>query len=397
MSSLARGILEKMQARDRQDLGLGPQATEAEVIERALQQAKQREEQAVRDGDILRVGYLKYPAVLEELRWRRTREIIQRVRPGGDEDPIYLEMLARQAASFEIIMRQEYTGSPNPEAAALCDRILLGTTVRLEPLEESQPAGDDFLVILSYGFLTFLYQAAKAVILSWQPKKPGPGKEYGFGVSPEDTDEVLKKNPYPLELLFKTLEGYLFHGKPRAVGYDPPPPNYQGALEQTIDSAERFVIAHEYGHAVLQQLPSFYSIPPDDQDWSQEFGADYLAFHFNILSGQELDHWPANIGLQGGFFTLTALEALRRTLDLVRYGQVQEDEGDKSHPPIQERLAFLKERYRQEVYNGTSEGEEINLEVEGALLQSNTLRHLWNLIHDRFPKKQGDKLHPIWK
>jgi hypothetical protein len=90
------------------------------------------------------------------------------------------------------------------------------------------------------------------------------------------------------------------------------------------------------------------------------------------------------------------LEALRRTLDLIRFGHVQKDEGDKSHPSTQERIAFLKERYLKEVYNGEGQSEKISRDFDGAMLQRKTLMYLWNLIKDRFPKEQGDKLHRIW-
>lgn len=217
MPSIASSILKRVQEQDRRDLGYELKFTEAEVIALALQQARLREEQSIPEGEFRRVGAFKYPAGIEELRWQRTKNIIQRVRPGVDEDPVYLEMLARQAASVEMILRQEYTSSPNPKAAALCDRVLLGTTGRLDPIEESRPAGDDFLVILSHGFLSFLYQTAKAVILSWRQVEPQPGSKYALSPLPEDIEYVLKNNPYPLELLFKTLWEYLFNGNPQSL------------------------------------------------------------------------------------------------------------------------------------------------------------------------------------
>ena len=142
--------------------------TEQAILEATLKQAELRQKQSKREGQFIRSGIFKYPSVTEELRWQRTRDVIQRVKPGIDEDPVFLEILARQAASIEIILRQEHV-SPNPRTSASCDHILLGTTVELKPSALSQPVGDDFLVILSYGLLSFLYQATKSVVMSWRP------------------------------------------------------------------------------------------------------------------------------------------------------------------------------------------------------------------------------------
>ena len=176
MSSIAIDILRNVQEECRRRLGISaPLKTEQMIVEETLKQAERRQSQSKREGEYLRSGIFKYPLMTEELRWQRTRDVIKRVHPGVDEDPIFLEILARQAASIKIILRQEQI-SPNPKTSALCDRILLGTTVELKPSALSQPAGDDFLVILSYGLLSFLYQAAKSVVMSWRPV-PGEARQ----------------------------------------------------------------------------------------------------------------------------------------------------------------------------------------------------------------------------
>src|SRR5690554_360523 len=84
----------------------------AAVIEAALARAARREQEASVDQGYVYASGFKYPLVMERLRWARTRDIIQRVAPGPYEDATYLEMLARQAASVEIILRREHTGQP---------------------------------------------------------------------------------------------------------------------------------------------------------------------------------------------------------------------------------------------------------------------------------------------
>jgi hypothetical protein len=59
-------------------------------------------------------------AEAEQERWRRTVDIMKRVQPGPLEDPSYLEMLARQAASVEMSLRGgELTSGFPPELLAL--------------------------------------------------------------------------------------------------------------------------------------------------------------------------------------------------------------------------------------------------------------------------------------
>jgi hypothetical protein len=400
----AEEYLRGCQASFRQLLGFAPKWSPQEVLNRSLEQAQKREEQSVRQGEFIREAGYKYPAGLEELRWQQTRDVIRRVAPGMDEDPVYLEMLARQAASVEIILCQKDTGSPNPKAASLCERVLIGTTVQLDPEAWEHQHGDRFLVLLSYGLISFLYQAAKAVVLSWRLKKAPQGVSLSFGVGTEDILAVLEKNPYPLELLYKTLHGYLFKGYPRATLNDPPPPEYHPPLSLLTNFVERFVIAHEYGHAFSSMLDSK---EPARTPWQKEFGADTFAFFATMESGAKLDLLPPNMALQGVLFSLSGLEMIYQALDIVRFGAVQKDMGSTTHPPIQQRKDLLKELYHQ--YVGDDEKDQpqeaesgqkgaVSLDIEGALPPSNTLKLLWERIQPRFLEayQQGSILHPIW-
>jgi hypothetical protein len=409
MKESAVDRLRQYQKRSRQNLGLAPRHTEQEILALALKCADKREAQALYKGGFIYEGVSKYPEEMERLRWQRTRDVIRRVVPGMDEDPVYLELLARQAASIEIILRQEHSGSHNTKSSALCDHILLGTIADRDPEAFSRPAGDCSLVVLSSGLISFLYQAAKSVVLSWRPIPPQPGTTYGISPAPQDIEYVLSKNTGPLDLLLKTLDAYLFKGYPRAVGYDPPPPEYQGFLSLLIDHSERFVIAHEYGHALLHELASSGVLPAEHESWPEEFEADSFAFFFNVLSAGELDHLPANIALQGGFFTFAVYEVLRKALCIVRHGEVEKDVGTKSHPPTQQRIESLKQMYQRYVGTDakytlpagdkTDHDKTIDLAIEGALIPADTLELLWGRIQDRFLEahSRGIRLHPIWR
>ena len=395
VSDAAIDALRNHQERCRELLEITPTLTEPEELQLALKYAKQYEARSTRDGDYIRIGCFKYPPRREELRWQRTREVIRRVRPGVDEDPRYLAMLAREAASLEIVISQAHTDSPNPKMLALCNHVLLGTTASLDVNASCEEKAGSAVVLLRYGLIDFFYQAAKSVVLSWRPLEPRPGTSGGLGVSIADIEQVLDKTPHLLELLSETLHAYMFEGRPRVVGYAPPPAEHVPALELLTTFTERFVIAHEYGHALWQELNPNYARPAGISECADEFNADFFALFFTIMSAGALDLVPPNVALQGGFFTLYALEIIRKTLDLIRFGSVQEDKGTETHPPNQQRIEFLKKLYKKQHFENDKK---YDLDIEGALIPGTTLDFLWSRIQHQFveAKQQGKSLHPIW-
>ena len=174
-------------------LGLTPACSADQQLEQALTYSRQFQKTAKAAGEYLRIGCFKYPPELERLRWQRTEEVIRRVRPGLDAQ----------------------TGSPDPKMLNLCDHVLLGTTRDVEVDSEAEPKAGYVLVLLRYGLIEFLYQAAKAVVLSWLPLRPKPGTSGGMGVSQADVDKVLQRDDSTLQLLSRSLHSFMFCGLPR--------------------------------------------------------------------------------------------------------------------------------------------------------------------------------------
>lgn len=384
--------LENHQEKCRKRLLIVPRLTGDELLKKTLEQQKRREGLSKKAGEFIFTGSFQYPAQLEELRWQRTREVIMRIRPGVDEDPVYLAELAREAASIEIVVSKCHTPPSNPELLALCDRVLLGTTTEVTADASSGLIGNRSLVLLRMGLLEFLYQAAKAVILSWEPVSGRAGLHTG----PEAVARTLSKNPYPIELLSKSLDSYMFEGRPHAAGYSPPPKEYEHALENLTTFNERFVIAHEYGHSLWQDLKIPNSPPIPQSARHKELQADFFALLFCTMSGEVLDLASPNAVLQGGFFSLTVLDILRKTRELTYFGAVQEDHGNETHPPIGDRINWLKKEYQKYFF---ADDNKYDLSVERALDPSTTLENLWRRIQDRFvaAKQAGRKLHPVWR
>ena len=174
----------------------------------ALDRAVRREASSVREGPYICDKVFKYPADAEHARWALTRQIIERVNPGPFEDPVFLEMLARQAASVELALHpSDREGAISPQVLS---RIIVGTIGQPRSEAYSAAIGNAALIAMSAGMMEFKYQCAKAVVLAWKPL-PAAGKDLlSFSPRPEDTQEVLDTDPYPVTLFRDTLTAWLY-------------------------------------------------------------------------------------------------------------------------------------------------------------------------------------------
>jgi hypothetical protein len=186
--------IRRAQKHARQKLGLADIAIEEGVLDAALEAAGRREQAAVVKGDRVRESAFSYPLELEKKRWARTRDIIHGVAPGPNEDARYLEMVARQAASIEMMLRGEHREMPNPRTTDLCDRVLIATIPSFSPAAETYSVKGYFNVLLAAGLIQFVYQVAKFVVLSWDISQDESGPVRAKG-TPEDIDRVLAENP----------------------------------------------------------------------------------------------------------------------------------------------------------------------------------------------------------
>lgn len=387
--------LRRQQEEGWESLGIARPAVREDSLAAALRHADQREKESTeRDGFIY--SGLKYPAALERQRWARTRDIIGRVSPGPFEDGRYLEMLARQAASVEMALRGDLGGKPIGSGADVSGRVLLGTVPSVRSDAYSRTYTDYYFVLVAAGLIDFVYQLAKASVLSWRPKEPASSAaqagraQYSFSSEPADIDFVLAENPHPLTLLARTLDAYIFEGRPRDEGFAPPSQAYLSPLTILTNMNERFILAHEYGHTLIDVLDVEVS---DDSAWREEFAADILAFRVVIESARALDGLPPPFAIQGSFFVLTALEIIRRTLDIIRHGAVQKDAGSASHPPIIARLENLRRLYLQHVSSTNDENS-----IRPALAPARTLEYVWERVaKDKTAEwRSGRPPHAIW-
>ena len=292
-------------------------------------------------GGQLKDGVFTYDAETERHRWRLTDEIIRRAAPGPREDPHYLAVLARQAASVEYVLRAA-PGEAGTMNSSVCDRVVLGTIGEPRSHAFTQSVGDGVVIAMSAGMIDWMYQAAKANVLSWVREEAQAGSAVTFGTDPVEVAAQLDRDPRPLELLGDTLATWLYDGVPRASYSTQPPPEYHPPLALLINGAERFVLAHEYGHVLLRHTDS--SDGAGEDAWSKELHADAAAFVLSVESGAVLDRLPANIALTGAIVSMHAHATLQKAITLATTGEVQ-SEASSTHPPFALRMEQLTQAY----------------------------------------------------
>ena len=372
--------------------GLAHRTATTEALAEALAFAADRRDGLERDGDKVWAGVFRYDAGLEEARLLRTEELIRRVHPGPHEDARYLELVARQAASVELIL-SELLG-PEQESAVL-GRILIGTTG--EPRSDGYAALVEGMIVIamSAGMIDLVYQTSKAVAMSWKPEEPEGKWAASFSTAPEDMEQVWESDPYPIDLFHDTLATWIYEGFPRASHSSLPDAIYHPPIEMLVNGAERFILAHEYGHALLDYDLHDPSGGDDDyDDHTRELRADAFAFQAVVRSATALDGIPGNLALQGAILAMKAHEVLDMALQVARTGTWKPDSGSPTHPPFARRMALLDELY----LSNHPDPDDARNQLKGMRVPSNTIDLLWARTYPRLAAQHraGLSPHPMW-
>jgi hypothetical protein len=349
------------------------------------------------EGDRLRFGPFTYPAAAEKFRQARTRAIIERVEPGSFEDPRFLALLARQAASIEIAIRDSPVGGPS--AFDACSRVLLGTTGEPTSHGFSSLRSGHVVIAISAGMIDFMYQASKAASLALK-RIDDKDSAYAASTKIEDTQLELDANRYPVDLLYGTLATWLYEGRPRAPIAATPTPEQSWPIGLLDNSAERFVLGHEYGHAmndllprVMPQLTAATPIPNDA--WSKEYLADAFSVVTSVTSASEIDALPANIALQGAVLAMKVHEIFDDARSVAAMGAVASISGQVTHPPFEQRIEMLEEGF---LLLGANDTDGARAAMRGMLVPSETLDILWRRTLPRLigDFASGRRLDALW-
>lgn len=412
--------IRQMQAEHFQSLKLDTQSRAQTIVD-------QREKEP--DGWIYQEEY-------ELARLQLTREIIGRVEPGPHENPLILEKMARHAASIEMYLEKANLSSEYRRFGELSKCVLVASTMEPHSNAYATPLlstnmnwfrgglnrlGNLFtnsksfcsnytLVTLSAGIIEFLDLTARAVVASWQP---GPEHENWVSTQtdPRALANYLQNNDLPAELLFGALRSYFFRGWPEYQRGKDIGSQYDKPHSVLITMSERWLIAHEYSHALLHQLSSD-SASGRLSTKEMEYEADRMALEITIGSAYQFDLLPPNLAFSGAEFVLNCLDVLlRRAIGVMQNGEAGKDiEGVQGYPSFGSRSKVLVQHYRQLqdssiAYEGHSipryqfeHGELIDIwDIGGAKIGKNTLDLIWSHVQPKLLSIRNDEpLHSIW-
>lgn len=318
------------------------------------------------DPERVRREGLSYHLQDELKRIHVAEDLVRRVAPGPFENANYLALLAYEAASLELVL-SDLIGDKQAQERPL--RFLLGTrlTRELDACSLTKSIDDYTVVFLNSGLIEFVYQAAKAVIEAMNPVFSADGRVH----SDKNITEIsagLKKNKAPIERVWKTLEAFFFGGYPRAYSKETVHEEYLMPISSLISMAERWVVAHEYGHGLLEGWnPTAMNSPgeggsgipgPQNPSWAKEFFADTNATILTVLSAARLDGLTPEFSLPGGIFTLKCIDIRRKAFAVITTGQESIDTGSDTHPPLITRahqtLVCLRQFFDVEYHKGGS-------------------------------------------
>ncbi|MGU3643422.1 hypothetical protein ACLBXX_00520 [Microbacterium sp. C23T] len=358
----------------------------------ALAAATDREKGCVREGDRLRAGPFTYDLQSERERFARSRAVIERVSPGWAEDGHYLEILARQAASIEMLL-DRHLRETGQDAKAL-ERILVGTIAEPRSLAWTRAVENYAVIAVAAGMMTSYYQLAKAAVLSWQPIDPPPGSAVGLDPRPASVEKVLDRDPAGVETASACLISWLFEGEPHPNSTRAPEPKYRPHLAHLIDFSERFVLAHEYAHALIDQFGyTIAGIPPKVvSPQEKELRADIVGAWIVSESAALLDSVPPNIALSAAVMAMKVHELVDDGLRVLGL----EPPTSSTHPSFELRAKvvydFYAANYAQLIEQDPS------LAPEAILPPARTLEQIWARVEPQIEDLAFTGLEPsdIW-
>ncbi|HSY99642.1 MAG TPA: hypothetical protein VK788_09105 [Terriglobales bacterium] len=413
--SEARRFLRKAQASAAKDAPGFPYKSLENVTEQSLILLKvQRRLDPTSDVNTVRRGVSHFHREDEEERIRHSEELVRRVQPGPFEDPGYFAFLAYEAASIEMALPK--LGKER------FSQYLLGTIheASVNAFSKQFDSTGYTVVLLYSGLIDFIYQCAKAVVEALHPVRTpesGSHDRRSLVQATMDLEKIraeLKANDAPVNRVYRTLESYFFKGYPRAFANETLLAEHVPMLEVLVSMAERWTLAHEYGHGLASGLD--FSKAPGKSSWSEEFVADNSAAILTVSSAASLDDVRPEFALSGGNFSLACLDIIRRAYSIVTTGCEGQDSGSKTHPPYKLRAERNIAVFRQffDYRDNGDAGFDLDFvlreetpaehgfgsEYEGRVYAfSNVLFDIWPAVKERLGQQFTARrpLHKIWR
>jgi len=261
------------------------------------------------------------------------------------------------------------------------DEIVLGTLPLnyLDAFTCIFPKGQR-LIALSQGLLLFLYAMGRVVSSFFPRLNYDENKNYViFDFKRNTINQNLKTNKKGHEFFLETLILYfLFENLSYSKIY------YEEDINMPLsavlwDTAELFIVAHEYSHIILGHLPAEKSFSKRFLDensmlyqivrnWDEEFSADTLAFQLTMAKNQNSGY--------GSFACYLGIEFLFACLGLIE--KINNVEFSETHPSAKMRIENLRQ-YIKSIFPSNSQ----NI-LDGTSIIQEIMAELWNINKDNF-------------
>lgn len=145
------------------------------------------------------------------------------------------------------------------------------------------------------------------------------------------------------------------------------------------DTAELFIVAHEYSHIILGHLPAEKNFSKrflDDnsmlyqvvRNWREEFSADALAFQLTMDKNRKSGY--------GLFTCYLGIEFLFACLDIIE--KMYNVEFSETHPSAQMRIENLRRYFKSALSNKSQ------TIIDGISVVREIMTALWNINKDNF-------------
>ncbi len=395
----ARRRLNSMQEEFSRHFRLPPPPHLGDPYQEALEYIHRYEKGAKVEGNWIRseASPFRYDLKSERARFARTQEIVDRVRPGEYEEHPLFALLARQAASVELILE-----AMAPANKPFHPAILLGTLpfTAVDDVSSVSVESDYAIILLDRAFIQFLYRIIKVSVLAWKPMKP-PGQALSsFSMSAEDVIEIIDKDKTLEEAFFRCVNGYLLTGFPGPSVEGDIPRAYQIPLSALLATAERFMIARGYAQLALMDpefpAPAVFRKTSPRDDMERTVALDFIAVSYVIASAARLDGSDPEIAIQGCGLPLVCLELI----DSAAAALAPTTHRAQPRPgrSLKERLSTVENAYAYVVEGPGVDLNKIQDRFVPGRFAWQTPQLLWERVAARFEQDGGkDRLAWIWR
>lgn len=235
------------------------------------------------------------------------------------------------------------------------ENVVIGTSQlgQINAMAAAPLEGSDIkIILLDDGLFIFLNGMAKIISMLF-PRRDEGNNMFSIGFDPDDIDKILSSNNSVHEHFIDLITAYLITGhsyNSRRFLLDA---DYNSFASMLRDTAELFILAHEYGHIVA----GHFSDSPNEKmivegevlrgwrlNYAKEFQADFFANVIVMRYNHQLCDMTAELSFAGVQFFFASMEMLMLALG---------NDFSTTHPQPEARLRALE----KSLYNDTPDKE----------------------------------------